>query len=74
MIRILHPSGSYVHSIHARTKSLTKTPEAFVHKAMDFKTAEHAQKWLAKNLAKCKDLKGCTVVVFEVPTDEVAAA
>jgi hypothetical protein len=73
MIRILHPSGSYVHSIHSRTKSLTKTPEAFVHKAMDFKTAEHAQKWLDKNLAKCKDLKGCTVVVFEVPTEEVAA-
>lgn len=62
MIRILHPSGSYVHSIHAAKKSLTRTPEMFVERAKDFPSLESAQKWLDKNLPKCKDLAGCQVV------------
>lgn len=63
MVRIIHPSGSYVHSIHPRTKALTRTPEAFVEKAMNFETTAQAFKWLDRNKPKCKDLVGCEVVV-----------
>jgi len=63
MVRIQHPSGSFIHSLHIPSKSVTKCPEMFWERSKSFETTAEAQKFLSRNLKKFKDLKGCKVVI-----------
>lgn len=66
MILIQLPCGRLVHSIHARTGALAKTPMEFAKNAKRFETQKEAEKWLTRGIKKCKDLSGAQVVMMDL--------